>query len=66
LYPSSQQISYIGFNQRPSSAANNSKPAANGKSNDAKNDLDDDIVLPGVPTDSYDDLTARFDKLRQK
>lgn len=64
IYPSTQQVSYIGFtaNQpvRPPSAR--PKPAANNNS--------DDIELPRVPdgklTDSFDELEARFNNLKKK
>lgn len=73
IFPSAQQVSYIGFNLNPNQPASGSSR----KNNANKTNDNDDIVLPGVPdnlpshnnasnrADSFDELSARFDKLRK-
>lgn len=73
LYPSPQQVSYIGFNA--STTSPNQYPT---KKQQTK--VNDNIEYPSVPdslpnipdhannnsSDSFDDLAARFEKLKKK
>lgn len=63
IYPSAQQVSYIGFN------ANQNVPQQNGVNRKQKPNVnetqDEDLQLPQVPSDSFDELNHRFNRLKK-